>query len=83
MSEYVRDLMAEVKAKNPTETEFHQAVEEVLESLDLVFEEAIKFIKYLNTILYPIFREKYITKMDMSFYNGIKNYSISFYNFFE
>src|ERR671936_1353010 len=30
--------MAEVKAKNPTEPEFHQAVEEVVESLDLVLE---------------------------------------------
>ncbi|MFQ5650311.1 MAG: NADP-specific glutamate dehydrogenase [bacterium] len=38
MSEYVSDLMAEVKAKNPSEPEFHQAVEEVAESLDLVFE---------------------------------------------
>ena len=26
MSEYVSDLMAEVKAKNPAEPEFHQAV---------------------------------------------------------
>jgi glutamate dehydrogenase (NADP+) len=34
----VRDLMAEVKAKNPAEPEFHQAVQEVLESLDLVLE---------------------------------------------
>jgi len=33
---FVRDVMAEVRAKNPTEAEFHQAVEEVLESLDLV-----------------------------------------------
>jgi glutamate dehydrogenase (NADP+) len=30
--------MAEVKAKNPAEPEFHQAVEEVVESLDLVLE---------------------------------------------
>ena len=38
MSEYIRDLVTEVKAKNPSEPEFHQAVEEVAESLDLVFE---------------------------------------------
>jgi glutamate dehydrogenase (NADP+) len=38
VSGYVRDLLAEVKAKNPAEPEFHQAVLEVLESLDLVFE---------------------------------------------
>ena len=37
-SPYVRDLMAEVKAKNPAEPEFHQAVQEVVESLDLVLE---------------------------------------------
>src|SRR5438876_1303959 len=37
-SAFVRDLMAEVKAKNPAEPEFHQAVQEVLESVDLVLE---------------------------------------------
>src|SRR5438094_10659289 len=37
-SSFVRDLMAELKAKNPAEPEFHQAVEEVVESLDLVLE---------------------------------------------
>ncbi len=37
-SSFVRDLMAEVKTKNPGETEFHQAVQEVVESLDLVLE---------------------------------------------
>ncbi|MGE5717898.1 MAG: NADP-specific glutamate dehydrogenase [Acidobacteriota bacterium] len=36
---YVRNLMAEVKAKNPAEPEFHQAVEEVAESLQLVLEQ--------------------------------------------
>jgi len=35
-STFVRDLMAELKAKNPMEPEFHQAVQEVIESLDLV-----------------------------------------------
>ena len=37
-SAYVRDLLADVKAKNPAEPEFHQAVQEVVESLDLVLE---------------------------------------------
>ncbi len=37
-SSFVRDLMAEVKAKNPAEPEFHQAVQEVVESLDLVLQ---------------------------------------------
>src|SRR6266496_3509358 len=35
-SSYVRDLGAEVRSRNPGETEFHQAVEEVFESLDPV-----------------------------------------------
>ncbi len=38
MSEYVEKLMSEVKAKNPGEQEFYQAVQEVAESLDLVLE---------------------------------------------
>jgi glutamate dehydrogenase (NADP+) len=33
---YVTDVLALVRLKNPAEPEFHQAVEEVLESLDLV-----------------------------------------------
>ena len=38
MSDYVTTLMARVKAKNPGEPEFHQAVQEVMESLALVIE---------------------------------------------
>src|SRR5215472_2822688 len=38
MSTFVRDLMTDVKAKNPAEPEFHQAVQEVVESLELVLE---------------------------------------------
>jgi glutamate dehydrogenase (NADP+) len=34
----VADLIANLKAKNPAEPEFHQAVQEVVESLDLVLE---------------------------------------------
>lgn len=37
--DYVSSLMAEVKAKNPAEPEFHQAVQEVVESLALVLEK--------------------------------------------
>ncbi len=37
-STFVRDLMADLKAKNPAEPEFHQAVQEVVESLELVLE---------------------------------------------
>src|SRR5438105_15044941 len=38
MSDYVSSLMAEVSAKNPAEPEFHQAVQEVAESLSLVLD---------------------------------------------
>src|SRR5213080_1840375 len=37
-SNFARDLMAQVTTKNPGEPEFHQAVQEVVESLDLVLE---------------------------------------------
>ncbi len=36
--EFVHDVMANVKAKNPSEPEFHQAVEEVVESLVVVLD---------------------------------------------
>ena len=39
MKDYVSGLMAEVKAKNPAEPEFHQAVQEVVESLAIVLEK--------------------------------------------
>jgi len=39
MSDYVTTLLESVKAKNPAEPEFHQAVREVAESLSPVFEE--------------------------------------------
>ena len=38
MSEYVNTLLAHVKAKNPAEPEFYQAVQEVAESLETVLE---------------------------------------------
>jgi glutamate dehydrogenase (NADP+) len=37
-SPFVHELMSDLKAKNPAEPEFHQAVQEVIESLDLVLE---------------------------------------------
>ena len=39
----VDDFMAKVKAKNPSENEFHQAVEEVVESLIPFIEENPKY----------------------------------------
>jgi len=38
MSDFVKDIMAQVKAKNPNEPEFHQAVQEVAESVALVYD---------------------------------------------
>ena len=43
MSDYVSRLMSDVEARNPGEPEFHQAVREVAESLDLVFERWPKY----------------------------------------
>jgi glutamate dehydrogenase (NADP+) len=55
MSEYIRSLIAEVKAKNPAEPEFHQAVQEVAESLDLVLEKRPEYrtAKILERIIEP------------------------------
>ncbi len=39
MAEFVKDLMAQVQAKNPGEPEFYQAVSEVATSLSLVLEK--------------------------------------------
>jgi glutamate dehydrogenase (NADP+) len=38
MSTYTEEILAHVKAKNPAEPEFHQAVAEVAESLSVVFD---------------------------------------------
>jgi len=55
MSDYVAQLMADVKAKNPAEPEFHQAVEEVAESLALVLERHPEYraAKILERIIEP------------------------------
>lgn len=45
MSDYVKELMALVKAKNPAEPEFHQAVYEVASSLALVLERHPEYRK--------------------------------------
>jgi len=45
MSDYVTDFMGKLKAKNPNEPEFHQAVEEVARSLSLVFEKHPEYRK--------------------------------------
>src|SRR4051794_38388487 len=55
IKDYVSGLMAEVKAKNPAEPEFHQAVQEVVESLTLVLERHPEYRhhKILERIIEP------------------------------
>jgi glutamate dehydrogenase (NADP+) len=55
MNEYTSRIMAEVKAKNPAEPEFHQAVQEVAESLGVVFERHPQYrdAKILERIVEP------------------------------
>src|SRR5436190_12249513 len=55
MENYASNLMAEVKAKNPGESEFHQAVQEVAESLTLVLDREPRYrkAKILERIIEP------------------------------
>ena len=55
MNDYVEMLLADVKAKNPSEPEFHQAVHEVLESLEVVLERHPEYrsMKILERIVEP------------------------------
>src|SRR5678815_1808655 len=55
MKDYVSSLMADVKAKNPVEPEFHQAVQEVAESLTLVLDRHPEYRqnKILERIIEP------------------------------
>jgi glutamate dehydrogenase (NADP+) len=55
MNDYVETLMADVKAKNPSEPEFHQAVEEVLGSLTVVLERHTEYrsMKILERMVEP------------------------------
>lgn len=55
MSDYVKGLIADVKAKHPAQPEFHQAVQEVAESLDLVLERHPEYrsAKILERIIEP------------------------------
>ncbi len=55
MSDYVKDLMADVKAKNPAQPEFHQAVEEVVDSLSLVLDKHPEYraAKILERLIEP------------------------------
>ncbi len=55
MSDYVKRIIADVKAKNPAEPEFHQAIEEVTESLDLVLNRHPEYMyaKILERMVEP------------------------------
>ena len=55
MNPYLAKVMADVKAKNPGEPEFHQAVQEVAESLALVFERHPEYVsaRILERIIEP------------------------------
>jgi len=55
MNEYASKLMAHVKAKNPAEPEFHQAVQEVVESVSIVLERKPQYKKamILERIIEP------------------------------
>ena len=44
MGEYVNRLMAQLVAKNPGEPEFHQAVQEVAESVELALQRNPRYI---------------------------------------
>jgi glutamate dehydrogenase (NADP+) len=55
MSRFVDDFMGHVKAKNPAEPEFHQAVQEVVESLEVVLDKHPEYrtAKILERIVEP------------------------------
>lgn len=55
MSEYINSLLAKVKAQNPNEPEFHQAVQEVFESLEVVIEKHPEYrsAKILDRMVEP------------------------------
>ncbi len=55
MASFVEGILADVKAKNPAEPEFHQAVHEVVESLELVLERRPEYrkLKIVERIIEP------------------------------
>ena len=55
MSDYTNKLIADVKAKNPAEPEFHQAVEEIMGSLELVLQRHPEYrsMKILERMVEP------------------------------
>ncbi|GIK59942.1 MAG: NADP-specific glutamate dehydrogenase [Ignavibacteriota bacterium] len=55
MSEYTEKILKDVKTKNPSEPEFHQAVQEMLESLEVVVEKHSEYrsLKILERMVEP------------------------------
>ncbi len=55
MSEYIDKILKDVKAKNPNEPEFHQAVQEFLESLEIVLQRHPEYraLKILERMVEP------------------------------
>jgi glutamate dehydrogenase (NADP+) len=55
MNDYVSALMADVRAKNPAEPEFHQAVQEVVESLSILLDQHPEYrhAKIIERIIEP------------------------------
>jgi glutamate dehydrogenase (NADP+) len=53
--DYIEEVMTQLKSKNPAEPEFHQAVQEVLESLRLVLQKHAEYrsAKILERIVEP------------------------------
>ncbi len=53
--DYIEEVMTQVKSKNPAEPEFHQAVQEVFESLRLVLQKHAEYrsAKILERIVEP------------------------------
>ncbi len=79
MSDYVKELMAMVKAKNLAEPEFHQAVQEVADSLSLVLERHPEYrtARILERIVEPerviIFRVPWVdSKGDVNVNRGFR-----------
>jgi glutamate dehydrogenase (NADP+) len=55
MSDYINSLVTKVKAQNPNEPEFHQAVQEFVESIDVVLERhpEYKTAKIMERLVEP------------------------------
>ncbi len=64
LSQYVKELREVVKDKNPSEPEFHQAVNEIAQSLSIVLER------------HPEYHTAKIRKANIPFcFNPIKSYT--------